>query len=119
MYKNKLDQKRSTAKWYANHKDITILRAKRFTALARKRNQNFVNSIKKASGCIDCGLTDIRCLDFDHLPEFKKAGNLAAFVNGGWSIERLQTEIDKCVVRCANCHRIKTAERRQELLAPK
>jgi len=27
----------------------------------------------------------------------------------GYSLNAINAEIDKCVIRCANCHRIKTA----------
>ena len=62
---------------------------------------------KTAKGCIDCGESDFRCLDFDHLDPITKVGNVAALARG-WSFKKLLTEIDKCVVRCSNCHRKRT-----------
>lgn len=76
------------------------------------RNLKFLNDLRKQSQCIDCGESDYRVLDFDHLPEFKKEKNVYDGARHGWSIEKLQKEIAKCEVRCANCHRIKTWERR-------
>jgi hypothetical protein len=66
--------------------------------------------IKGERGCIDCGIKDPRVLDFDHVMG-KKEFTLG---NGPfYSKERVLKEIKKCVVRCANCHRIKTYERRE------
>jgi hypothetical protein len=44
-----------------------------------------------------------------------KEGNISHAVNNAWSLERLTSEMSKCEVRCANCHRIKTIERRNQL----
>ncbi len=78
---------------------------------ARKRYEDFivvVNKIKKEKGCIDCGFRDPRALDFDHVGP--KRFNIA---NGSKrSMKDVLAEIAQCVVRCANCHRIKTVERR-------
>ena len=62
--------------------------------------------------CVDCGETDIRVLDFDHLPGHTKTGNVMLLVNNGYSIERIIAEIAKCDVRCRNCHARVTYERR-------
>jgi hypothetical protein len=46
-------------------------------------------------------------LEFDHLRDKKFAIGKAA--SGGYSLKKIQEEVEKCVVRCANCHRKKTA----------
>tara|TARA_R110000803_G_scaffold39201_11_gene84538 strand:- start:75 stop:539 length:465 start_codon:yes stop_codon:yes gene_type:complete len=57
--------------------------------------------------CVDCGETDPRVLDFDHLRD--KDSDIAAMLSGVSGISKIREEIDKCEVRCANCHRIKTS----------
>ena len=61
--------------------------------------------------CVDCGESDIRVLDFDHNPGTDKKAEIAKLVNQGVGWARVQAEIAKCRVRCANCHRRKTFER--------
>ena len=61
-----------------------------------------------AHPCVDCGESDPVVLDFDHIDPATKSGEV------GWFIRRqdlagLTAEIAKCVVRCANDHRRKTA----------
>ena len=57
--------------------------------------------------CIDCGESDIVVLEFDHKSnKFKEIGKM---VTGRCSLQRVILEIEKCEVRCANCHRRKTA----------
>ena len=62
---------------------------------------------KKKAGCIDCGEKDPRVLDFDHLSD-KNIG-ISDMVSKQIIWEEIEKEISKCVVRCANCHRRKTA----------
>lgn len=63
------------------------------------------------SGCVDCGFTDIRALQFDHV-RGKKLGNISKMIRQGTSDALLRAEIAKCEVRCANCHMIVTVKRR-------
>jgi hypothetical protein len=37
---------------------------------------------------------------------------VAVIVAGGYSMERIQVELSKCIVLCANCHRELTIEER-------
>jgi hypothetical protein len=69
------------------------------------RRSLMLQIIKCEVGCVDCGY-DVNplALDFDHLGD-----KLFGISQGTMrNIKRLQEEISKCVVRCANCHRIRT-----------
>jgi hypothetical protein len=78
------------------------------------RNRSFVNRWKKIYGkCVDCGNEDYRVLDFDHI-EDNKLNNVATLVNGH-GLKTIKNEIRKCEIRCANCHRVKTFERKMLL----
>ena len=60
--------------------------------------------------CVDCGETDIRCLEFDHV-RGSKTTSISDLLQRAASWATIEAEIAKCEVRCANCHRIKTGER--------
>jgi hypothetical protein len=62
-----------------------------------------------SSGCVDCGESDVCVLDFDHVTG-NKTGNVMTLARNEVSIARLRAEIDRCEVRCANCHRRRTAQ---------
>jgi hypothetical protein len=57
---------------------------------------------------VDCGESDPVVLDFDHVRGSKRF-SIAIAVTLGYPWETLLREIEKCEVRCANCHRRKTA----------
>jgi hypothetical protein len=58
--------------------------------------------------CVDCGEDDPVVLEFDHV-RGKKLLAVCSMIRAGYSWQKIETEIDKCEVRCANCHRRKTA----------
>ena len=58
--------------------------------------------------CVDCGETRVACLEFDHVRGEKK-DKISTVINYGW--KALKEEIEKCEVRCANCHAVVTAKR--------
>jgi hypothetical protein len=62
--------------------------------------------------CVDCGETDIVVLQFDHLSD--KTRDVSTMLTGTWSWAAIDREMAKCDVRCANCHRLKTALRYAE-----
>lgn len=59
--------------------------------------------------CVDCGQANPIVLDFDHVDATTKTATIS-YLSKKWSWNSLLTEIAKCVVRCANCHRIRTAK---------
>lgn len=80
----------------------------------RARRMQALNDIKLARGCVDCGYAEHpAALDFDHRDREAKGAqwarrSFAANIERNWA--DLLTEIAKCDVRCANCHRIKSFE---------
>lgn len=63
-----------------------------------------------AEGCVDCGMKDIRALEFDHVRGEKVAG-IGTLIRDGHGTAAILAEIAKCDVRCRNCHAIATMER--------
>jgi len=74
----------------------------------RRMLQNFVFDYLLEHPCVDCGEADLDLLDFDHV-RGEKRNIISRMVNNNVSIETLRSEIDKCDIRCANCHRKRTA----------
>lgn len=62
-----------------------------------------------ANPCVDCGETDPVVLDFDHVRGVKAFNISVVMAKAAVSKRTLEEEIAKCDVRCANCHRRKTA----------
>ena len=58
--------------------------------------------------CLDCGENDPIVLDFDHRDRPTKFKAIHQMLSGHYSRASVLKEIDKCDVRCANCHRRKT-----------
>lgn len=86
-----------------------------YLAKAKKRKAETIGSVRdklaaylREHPCVDCGERDLVVLQFDHVRGKKKA-HVSKLVTGGFPWEAIETEIQKCEVRCANCHTRKTA----------
>jgi hypothetical protein len=79
----------------------------------RQRDLLLITQYKLEQGCNDCGYRDHpEALELDHLPGSKKMKAISAMV-GSASKVRLEAELAKCEVVCANCHRVRTSKRRK------
>ncbi len=78
-------------------------------ALTKAANQAAIVAYLKTHPCVDCGETDAVVLEFDH--ERDKKADISKLVNSGATWLVVEREIQKCQVRCANCHRIRTGQR--------
>lgn len=68
-----------------------------------------VNSWKEAQGCSWCGFKGKHYqLDLDHIDPSTKYGQNHRAYEPNWKWKRVQEELDKCQILCANCHREKT-----------
>jgi hypothetical protein len=71
----------------------------------------------KNQPCADCGIQyPYYVMDLDHRPGSGKLANMTRLVNRGRSKEVLEAEIAKCDVVCANCHRMRTYQRKQNYI---
>lgn len=71
-----------------------------------------IHEYQQEKGCADCGYNEHpAALEFDHLISTKKLFNIGEQI-GNRSRKVLWEEIAKCDVVCANCHAIRTANRR-------
>jgi hypothetical protein len=59
--------------------------------------------------CIDCGERDLVVLDFDHIERERKRLEIYWLAHSTFAWSAIEAEIEKCEVRCANCHRVRTA----------
>ena len=94
---------------YLNNKGIYNERTRARKAQVQNENMSRVSSHLSMHPCVDCGQSDIRLLEFDHINGQKSRG-IADLLSWGFSWSPIEAEIAKCEVRCANCHRIKTIE---------
>jgi L-lysine 2,3-aminomutase len=51
-------------------------------------------------------------MDFDHRDGNEKSHNVGSMVAHHYSKELIAQEIEKCDLVCANCHRVRTRDRR-------
>jgi hypothetical protein len=90
---------------------------------SRQKKVAYVQAYKLERGCFDCGYRESAyALDLDHRDPTHKNPQLRRQVRdhrprAAWSLswENLLAELPKCDVVCANCHRIRTYERRAEV----
>lgn len=76
---------------------------------AQERNRAFIREYLSTHPCVDCKEDRWVVLEFDHV-RGKKLHSVCDMVNRSNSLESIKKEISKCEVRCANCHRLKTAK---------
>ena len=90
-------------------------RVRRTNARRAEAREQLVRYLRQHP-CIDCGESDVVVLEFDH--RGRKVADVSTYANGGRSWTRILAEIQKCDVRCANCHRRVTATRRKRKVSP-
>lgn len=96
-----------------NNPDAQAERMRRVKEAASIRAMALVNEIKSMGSCVDCGEDDPVVLDFDHVRGVKVC-DISRMAHAGYRTWRIMEEIEKCEIRCANCHRRVTHKRRIE-----
>ena len=76
----------------------------------RLRNKELMDSRLAKECCVDCGESNRVVLEFDHV-RGKKIGDISTMVGRAFTWKKIEDEMAKCEVRCANCHRRRTADK--------
>jgi hypothetical protein len=104
-------QKEHRRTWYESHKDQHLENVYERKKKVIQDSKEYVWNFLSTHPCVDCGESDPMVLEFDHISGSKKS-NISVMAGQGYSLTAIQREIEKCVVRCANCHRRKTSKER-------
>ena len=88
-------------RWYTLHAAQVRVRNDR----QRQKLQEWYQKYKATLACQRCGENHPATLVFHHRNPSEKEVTIAQAVRSGWSIERIQEEIQKCNVLCTNCHK--------------
>ena len=104
-FRNKEKQKIYARRHYIKNKELVIMGVS-FRRTKRKMARiAYINEIKKELGCTDCRNNDFRVLEFHHIGE--KSFTINEAITQGIGFERIKKEIEKCVIICANCHKLR------------
>ncbi len=101
-------QSEYTKSHYRRNKEPYLARSRERTPRITKENQRWVTQYLETHPCVDCGEKDRIVLEFDHVRDVK-AGNISTMCYGS-GLNKVKEEVAKCEVRCANCHRRRTAK---------
>ena len=96
--------------WYYANREWHIQNVTDHKNADRERVRIFIGEYLSTHPCVDCGEKDTTVLEFDHVRGKNRA--VATLIRDGATVERVMREIELCEVRCANCHRRKTAKER-------
>lgn len=96
-------KRRAYQKRYAKERGPRNAQHKEKSRQAYVRYRDWLFAEKAGRGCLRCGLTDPRCLDFHHRDPSTKSFPIAGSFK---SRKKIGAEITKCDLLCANCHRI-------------
>src|SRR5689334_16569833 len=88
---------------YQNNKQIYNERTRAYKTQTLIENTSRISTYLSTHPCVDCGQTDIRLLDFDHVIGQKSRG-ISNLFTWGFNWQTIEAEIAKCEIRCANCH---------------
>lgn len=94
---------------YQKNLDYYIQKARKRNLKIKRTGESYIAKYLKSHPCVDCGESDILVLEFDHRKNIEKETEISSSLKKFNSLVKLKQEIAKCDVRCANCHRKKTA----------
>jgi hypothetical protein len=102
-------RRRETARaWYQRTKHLldagTLARRDARRAARLRLITAWYAELKDRLACRVCGESHPACIQFHHSDSREKDMSISDAVRRGWGQARIEREIEKCEVLCANCH---------------
>ena len=99
--------------WYQNNKALVKQRTRKSNKLYKENIYAVINKLKSVP-CADCKHSfHPIAMDFDHLDSSTKTDCVSHLIRLMKPLDVILTEVKKCEVVCAVCHRIRTYNRQQ------
>ena len=113
-YKDQEERKRKhkeySRKYYEANKEKVKATSKLNRAVGKARWSAFKCTLK----CTKCGFNHSAALDFHHENPKEKEHDVNRLISDG-RFKKAYEEIEKCIVLCANCHRIHHYEEKKRV----
>jgi hypothetical protein len=106
--KTKAERQKGYAKTYYEKNKETVKATSKKNA---KTYKDKWRSFKATLSCVQCGQNHVATLDFHHVDSSTKEGSVNQLAKNR-AYKRAMEEVEKCIVLCANCHRIHHYEER-------
>lgn len=97
-------------KHYQLNSKVYINRSREHNKKTRQENTRRLWNYYASHPCIICGENDPVVLEADHRDGEVKLGSISDLIHRGYTWKTIAKELEKCDIRCANCHRRRTAK---------
>ena len=104
-YKNSQLRKIKGAEYSKKYYEANKAKALLANATTRKKKRKAFQDWKATLSCAQCGFSHVAALDFHHTKAEDKDGIVSDLVRQG-KFKKAKAEAEKCIVLCANCHRV-------------
>lgn len=94
---------------YEENREYYLAKSRYYKILGKRQRFAWLIEYFETHPCSDCGESDPVVLTFDHVRGVK-SNTVANLLGQGFSLNMIQSEIEKCEVVCANCHWRRTAK---------
>ncbi len=104
-YKDKQKQLEYKKAWNRRYYELNRDQERQRIVKRKQKISEWLANYKETLFCKTCGEKTAACLDFHHLEPRSKDFSVSQISSWGWGALKIEEEISKCVILCANCHR--------------
>ena len=112
-YKDPEVRKRKNKEYSRKHYEGNYAQRREQLNTRRRELKKEWDAFKGTLKCAKCGFDHHAALDFHHEDPTEKEHNVNRLVSDG-RFKKAYAEIEKCIVLCANCHRIHHYEEKKK-----